>query len=308
MSTQEMEVNGQAITVERADKTLFPDAGLTKRDLADYYRRIAARMVPHMRDRPVTMQRFPDGITQSGFYQKEAPDYFPAWIRRVSIHVAEEGAEQEQIVCNDAATLLYLANQACITPHIWLSRADKLHYPDKLLFDLDPPDDDFDPIRRAARDLRTALEEVGLTGFVMTTGSRGLHVVVPLDRGADFDAVRDFAHDLADLVANRHPDRLTTAQRKSKRRGRLFLDYLRNAYGQNSVAPYALRPLAGAPVATPLAWDELSDHELHAQRYTIDNIFRRLGQKSDPWAEMMTHVYSLAEARQRLDDAMRREG
>jgi bifunctional non-homologous end joining protein LigD len=173
MSSREMAVNGRTITIERADKPLYPDAGITKGDLADYYRRMAETMLPHMRDRPITMQRFPDGIDAPGFYQKEAPDYFPDWIRRVSIHVQEEGTVQDQIICDDAATLLYLANQACITPHIWLSRADKLDHPDKLLFDLDPPDDNFDPIRQAAQELRAALEEVGLTSYVMTTGSRG---------------------------------------------------------------------------------------------------------------------------------------
>jgi bifunctional non-homologous end joining protein LigD len=154
MSSREMAVNGRTITIERADKPLYPDADITKGDLADYYRRMAETMLPHMRDRPITMQRFPDGINAPGFYQKEAPDYFPDWIRRVSIHVQEEGTAQDQIICDDAATLLYLANQACITPHIWLSRADKLHHPDKLLFDLDPPDDNFDPIRQAAQELR----------------------------------------------------------------------------------------------------------------------------------------------------------
>ena len=301
MSSQEMAVNGRTIAIERADKPLYPDAGITKGDLADYYRRMAETMLPHMRDRPVTMQRFPDGIDAPGFYQNEEPDYFPDWIRRVSIHVEEEGAAQDQIICDDAATLLYLANQACITPHIWLSRADKLHHPDKLLFDLDPPDDDFDPIRQAAQELRAALEEVGLTSYVMTTGSRGLHVVVPLDRSADFDTVRGFARDLAELLAQRHPERLTTAQRKEKRSGRLFLDYLRNSYAQNSVTPYAVRPLPNAPVATPLEWDELDNPNLDAQSYTMRNIFRRLGQKSDPWAGMLGNGRSLTQPRARLD-------
>jgi bifunctional non-homologous end joining protein LigD len=302
MSSREMAVNGRTITIERADKPLYPDAGITKGDLADYYRRMAETMLPHMRDRPITMQRFPDGIDAPGFYQKEAPDYFPDWIRRVSIHVQEEGTVQDQIICDDAATLLYLANQACITPHIWLSRADKLDHPDKLLFDLDPPDDNFDPIRQAAQELRAVLEEVGLTSYVMTTGSRGLHVVVPLDRSADFDTVRDFARDLADLLAQRHPERLTTAQRKEKRTGRLFLDYLRNSYAQNSVTPYAVRPLPNAPVATPLEWDELDNPNLDAQSYTMRNIFRRLGQKSDPWAGMLGNGRSLTQPRARLDE------
>jgi bifunctional non-homologous end joining protein LigD len=289
------------IMVERTDKLMYPDDGITKGDLVDYYRRMAQIMLPHMKDRPLTLQRFPNGIAEDGFYQKEAPDYFPDWIKRVAIEVAETGEKQDQIVCNDEATLVYLANQACITPHIWLSRADKLHFPDKLIFDLDPPDSDFDLVRQAARDLHAVLDEVGLASYVMTTGSRGLHVVVPLDRSADFNAVRDFAHALANLLAQQHPQRLTTAQRKSERGDRLFLDYLRNAYGQNSVPPYALRPKAGAPVAAPLDWEEINRPDLTSQSYNMNNIFRRLGQKEDPWREMMHHAQSLDQARERLE-------
>lgn len=301
MSERTIDLDGQTITLERLGKVLFPDDEITKGDLIDYYRRIAPAALPYLRERPLTMQRFPDGIAAQGFYQKEAPDYFPDWIRRVSIRVEEDDEDQDQVVCDDAATLVYLANQAVITPHIWLSRTDKLDQPDKMIFDFDPADDDFDPIRWAARTMRAFLEEVGLQSFVMTTGSRGLHVVVPLDRSQDFDTVRKFARDCAEIVAGRHPERLTTAMRKEQREGRLFLDYLRNAYAQNSVAPYAVRALPGAPVATPLDWQELDDSSLHARTYTMGNIFRRLGQKEDPWRDMMGHAQDLKQATQRLD-------
>lgn len=303
MTQQTLEIGQHEITIERADKLMYPDEGITKGDLVEYYRRMAPTMLPHMKDRPLTLQRFPDGIDEDGFYQKEAPDYFPNWIRRVSIEVEGTGEKQDQVVCDDVATLVYLANQACITPHIWLSRADKLDHPDKLIFDLDPPNSDFEPVRQAAQDLHNILEEMELANYVMTTGSRGLHVVVPLDRKADFDAVRDFAHDLADFLAERHPKRLTTAQRKQKRGERLFLDYLRNSYGQNSVAPYAVRAKPGAPVATPLDWDELNRSDLTSQSYNMNNIFQRLGQKKDPWEDMMRHAQSLARAREQLDKA-----
>lgn len=303
MTEQTLTIGNHTIDVERWDKVLFPDDGITKGDLIDYYREIADTMLPFMKDRPLTLQRFPDGIDEDGFYQKEAPEYFPDWIRRVSIPVEESGEDQDQVICDDTATLAYLANQACITPHIWLSRADKLHHPDKLIFDLDPPTDDFEPVRKAALDLRTILDEIELVSYVMTTGSSGLHVVVPLDRSADFDEVRDFARDLADILADRHPDRLTTAQRKKKRGDRLFLDYLRNSYGQNSVTPYAVRALSGAPVATPLDWDELHDKDLTSKSYTMDNIFQRLGQKEDPWHGMMRRARSLSKPRERLEKA-----
>lgn len=301
MSTTTIEIGGRTVEIGNADKVLFPDAGLTKADLADYYARIADDMIPHLEGRPVTMQRFPDGIAEPGFYEKKAPEHFPDWIRRVSLEVEETGETQPQVVCDNAATLVYLADQACITPHVWLSRAGALHHPDRMIFDLDPPSDEFAPIRFAARALRDVLEAVGLSPFVMTTGSQGAHVVVPLDGSASFDVVRAFARDLADILAERHPDRLTTAVRKKKRTGRVFLDYLRNSYGQNSVAPYAVRALPGAPVATPLDWNELGG-DLHAQTYTVSNLFRRMGQKADPWANLQKKACPLQNARKRLDE------
>jgi len=301
MSTTSFEADGRTVEIGNADKVLFPDAGITKSDLARYYAQIADTMLPHLEGRPVTMQRFPEGIGEDGFYQKKAPDHFPEWVRRVSIKVEERDEAQPQVVCDDAATLLYLVDQACITPHVWLSRADALHHPDRLIFDLDPPSSDFAPVRFAARQLRDVLDEVELSPFVMTTGSQGAHVVVPLDGSATFDTVRAFAKHLADVVAARHPDRLTTAVRKNKRQGRLFLDYLRNSYAQNSVAPYAVRPLPGAPIATPLNWDELGG-DLHSQTYTLDNILRRMGQKTDPWADIQDEARALDAPRDRLDD------
>ncbi len=301
MSERTFDVDGQSVPISDADKVLFPGAEITKGDLVRYYADLADIMVPHLAGRPLTLQRFPDGIDAEGFYQKNAPAHFPDWIRRVSIEVKGRGERQPQIVCDDAATLVYLANQACITPHPWLSRADKLHHPDRLIFDLDPPSDNFAPVRFAAQVLREALDDLDLEPFVMTTGSRGAHVVVPIDRSAPFDPVRAFARDLAKVVAHRHPDRLTTATRKAKRNGRVFLDYLRNSYAQNSVAPYAVRALPGAPVATPLTWDELADPDLHAQTYTLTNIRRRLGQTDDPWTELPRRGRSLDARRDQLD-------
>lgn len=281
--SQTIELNGRSLALTHLDKLFFPDDGLTKGDLIDYYRRIAETMLPHLRQRPLSLQRFPNGIREAGFYQKEVPDYFPEWIERTMIPVESEDEAQPQVVCQDAAALVYLVNQGCITPHVWLSRTGHLDQPDRLIFDLDPPDDDFDLVQAAARALRQALTKAELVPFVMTTGSRGLHVVAPLDGSADFDATRAFARQLADDLAAQEPDKFTTETRKAKRHGRLFLDYLRNAYAQTAVAPYAVRPKPGAPVATPLDWDELTRADLHAQSYTVHNIFQRLGQKDDPW-------------------------
>ncbi len=302
MSEKRIEVGSHTVELSSTEKVMFPDDGITKGDVIDYYERMAETMLPYMTARPVTMHRFPNGVDAGGFYQKEAPNYFPDWIERVLIDVEGEEQQQEQITCENAATLVYLANQGCITPHIWLSRVDKLNHPDRLIFDLDPSADNFKLVLQAAHDLRAILEEVNLASYLMTTGSRGLHVVVPLDRSADFDTVRTFSHDLASVLAARHPERLTTEQRKAKRRGRLFLDYLRNAYAQNSVAPYSLRAKPGAPVATPIEWGELSDSKLDSRRYNLQNIFRRLGQMPDPWQEIDSHAYSLDEPRRLLQE------
>ena len=304
MSEERIRVENRTIEAGNLDKVIFPDQDLTQGDLINYYRRMAETILPYLRNRPLTMERFPDGIERPGFYQKEAPDYFPDWITRASIMVEEECQEQPQVICDSEATLVYLVDQGLITPHVWLSRTDKLHHPDRLIFDLDPPDDDFEPVRFAAQTLRELLDDLGLAVFVMTTGSRGAHVVVPLDRSAEFDAVRDFAKGVSKVAARRHPDRLTVEARKNKREGRLFLDYLRNSYGQNSVAPYGVRAKPGAPVATPLEWDELSVPDLRSQSYTVENIFRRLGQKADPWAGMMRRARSLSEPQNRLDDLL----
>ena len=264
------------------DKVLFPRSGITKGDLIEYYRRIAETMVPHLKERPLSMRRFPNGIGDTGFFQQEAPDYFPDWIDKITVD--KEGGEIVHVLCNNAATLVYLANQNTITPHVWLSRAGELRKPDQVIFDLDPAGDDFAGVRKAARYVKGIMEEHGLAAFVMTTGSNGVHVRAPIRPRHDFDEVRDFARELANELARRHPNELTTEQRKKNRRGRIYLDIMRNAYGQNAVPPYAVRAREGAPVATPIEWAELGS--VTARKYTIRNIFRRMSQKEDPWCSM----------------------
>jgi bifunctional non-homologous end joining protein LigD len=289
-----LHVSGHDIKVTNPDKVLFPGDGITKGELVDYYHRISGMMVPLIEGRPMTMQRFPDGIGKEGFFQKEASDYFPEWVHRATLELGKGGI-QHQVVCDDAATLVYLASQAMITPHVFLSRVDKVHYPDKLIFDLDPPDDNFDTVRDAAKTLREALEADGYPVYLMTTGSRGLHVVVPLDRSADFDAVRAFARSFAEKVSEKHPDQYTVELSKEKRRGRLFLDYLRNSYGQTGVAPYGVRAKKGAPVATPITWPELDDIS-SSQEYNVRNIFARMDKRGDAWKGMMKDASHIKKA------------
>lgn len=273
------------VKLTNEDKVLFPVSGITKGDLIRYYHAIADYMLPLVKDRPVTMRRFPDGIEATGFYQKDKSAYFPKWIESVKVK-KENGETIAMILANNTATLVYLANQACITPHIWLSKKDKLNNPDKLIFDLDPPGDDFEMVINGAQALKKVLEEdLSLKTFIMTTGSKGLHVIVPLNRKAEFDAVRAFAETISQYVADQNEEHFTTEVRKNKRKGRLFLDYMRNAYAQTGVAPYAVRAIEQAPVATPLHWDELDEKKLHAKTFHIKNIFDRLESKENPWKD-----------------------
>jgi len=233
-------VDGHEIEVTNTDKILFRDAGITKGELIQYYQGIAGTILPHLAGRPISMERFPDGIDDEGFYQKEAPKYFPEWIHRAEIDLVE-GASQDQVVCDSAGTQVFLADQGCITPHTWLSREGSLDCPDKLIIDLDPPGNEFEPVREAAFLVKDLLKEIGLSPHVMTTGSRGLHVIVPIKPVLSFDRVREIAMEMAGILEKRYPDKLTAEIRKEKRKGRLFLDVLRNAYGRPRLplTPYA---------------------------------------------------------------------
>jgi bifunctional non-homologous end joining protein LigD len=257
--------------------------------MAGYYAAIAPVMVPHMRDRPLNLWRWNKGIDSDVVVQQEIPRGAPDWVRRVSVP-RRRGGDVCHVVGGEAATLVWLANLNCVTVHVWSSRADRPDRPDRLLFDLDPPDDDvaahFPAIRAGALELRTLLDELGLVAFVKTSGSRGLHVVAPLRRRASADEVRAVAGSIAELLAGRMPAELTTAWRKEKRGGRVLVDVARNTYAQTTVAPYALRALPGAPVATPLVWEELEDPELHPRRWTLASVPGRVAEHGDPWARI----------------------
>jgi bifunctional non-homologous end joining protein LigD len=284
-----LEVSGRGVGISNPGKVLFPGADITKFDLARYYRDVGYAMLPHLKGRPLTLRRYPDGLGGAGFYQKQAPDYFPDWIDRVEVETAN--GPQVQVLASEPATLVYLADQGTISFHRWLARSPDLDRPDLMVLDLDPPDGDPGPVRRAARFARSLVEEIGVTPWLMATGSRGFHVVVPLRPGPSFDRVRGVASMLADELAERHPDSLTTETRKSKRGERVFIDYLRNAYGQTVIAPYSVRALAGAAVAFPLDWEELSS--MDPDRHDLASVRRRLGQKPDPWQNLHRHAVDL---------------
>lgn len=287
--------------ISHADRLMFPEQGITKGAIVDYYRRVGPVMVPHLRNRPLMLERYRECIDEGGFYEKEAAEYFPAFIRRVD--VGRAGGVVHHPVIDSEDALVYLANQGTVTFHVWTAQADHLHRPDRVIFDLDPPDaaGAFAAVRSTALKLRTLFDQLGLVAFVQTTGSRGLHVVAPLVPGPDHDEVLAFARAAAQRLARSDPGRLTTEFRKAKRGGRVYLDVARNGYAQTVVAPYSVRARPGAPVATPLDWDEVRTTRLTPDRWTIANVFRRLGAKADPWRGMDRRARRLSDASARLD-------
>ncbi|WP_411133347.1 non-homologous end-joining DNA ligase [Streptomyces sp. C10] len=298
--TDTVRAGRRTVGIHRPEKVLFPDDGLTKADVVGYYRRVAASMVPQLRGRPLMLERLPEGLGGPQFMQKDTPAHYPDWIRRAE--VTKEGGTVTHTVCDEKATLLFLADQAFLTFHRWLSRAARPEHPDRLVFDLDPPGPDFEAVREAARQLCGLLDELGLPAVLMTTGSKGLHVIVPLDGKSDFDTVRGFAQEAAAVLAERHPDRLTTAVRKKSRGNRLYLDVQRNAYAQTAVAPWSLRAKPGAPVAVPISRAQLDDPQLTAQSWTLKDVAAVLEQAGTrPWSGVPARGRSLRTARRRLD-------
>jgi bifunctional non-homologous end joining protein LigD len=279
-----LKVGRRNVRISNPDKILFPDDGIAKADLANYYAAVAPAMVEHTRDRPLNLWRWNTGIDNDVVIQQAIPKGAPDWVKRVTVP-RRRGGDVTHAVGGEAATLVWLANQNCITPHVWTARADKPDQPDRIVFDLDPPDDSaeshLDAIRAGALAIGDLLREKGLQPFAMTSGSRGIHVVAPLRRGPDSNTVRTVAGEWADELAARLPDQLTTSWRKEGRGGRVLVDAARNTYAQTAVAAYAVRAKPGAPVATPLFWDEVADAE--PRRWTLREVPARLSERGDPW-------------------------
>jgi bifunctional non-homologous end joining protein LigD len=289
---------GITLSVSSAEKVLFPDAKITKGALIDYYAEVASAMLPHLRDRPLTLHRFPAGIERPGFFQKRIDEDAPPWVERVAMPT-RGGEAMTYALANNGATLLYLANKNSIAFHTCAVRRGALERPDLLVFDLDPSDDDFEKIRLGAKHLGAMLAAVGLEPYVKTSGSRGLHVVAPIVPEEDDDGVRGFARAIAERLCRRDPSRFTLETVKKRRGDRVFLD-LRNASAQTVVAPYSARALPGAPVAAPITWKELEEPELHGRRFSIREIPARLRAIGDPWRELAAGAKSLRSARARL--------
>ena len=290
--------------ISHPEKILFPDDGITKGELASYYEAIAPVMLPHLRGRPVTMERFHRGIGAPGFFQKDVSKGFPEWLQRVEVP-KNEGTVNHPIV-TDTRSLLWLANQNSITIHVWPSRAPNLYKPDICVFDLDPSDNSadgpqLDVLCRAALNLRALLDELGLPSWIKTTGSKGFHIAVPLDAKTDFATVARFAHRVGELLVARDPENLTREFHKVDRRGRILVDTGRNDYSATFAAAYTVRARPGAPVSAPCTWEEVERREVSPASFTIRNLPERIASVGDLWADLLKTKRSLRSPIERLE-------
>jgi bifunctional non-homologous end joining protein LigD len=284
--------------ITHPEKLLFPNDGITKGEVAAYYELVAPAMVPLIKARPVTMERFPSGIGHTGFMQKNVAKGFPASLKR--IEVPKKGGTVKYPLVYTKEDLLWLANQNTITVHVWPSRVPKLMFPDLVVFDLDPSIEDADGLRVAALSVRDLLEELGLDSWVKTSGSKGYHIVVPLDGKTAFDEVGAFAIQAARVLVERYPERFTLEFMKADRGDRIYADVGRNGPGATYAAPYTVRPKPGAPVSAPCTWDEIESGTVHPQSFNVRNMPRRLEDVDDLWAGIHTKGRSLRRPMQKL--------
>jgi bifunctional non-homologous end joining protein LigD len=277
--------------ITHPDKVLFPDDGITKGDLAAYYEGIAPVMLPHLRGRPLTMERYPAGIERKGFWQKDVSKGFPDWLERVEVP-KKDGVVHHPVV-TDVRSLLWTANQNTITHHVWSSRVPNLKYPDVCVFDLDPSTDDVESVRAAAIGLRDLLEKLTLPSWIKTTGSKGFHIVVPLDGKTPMGQAARFADGVGKLFVSLAPDSLTQEFAKVDRRGRIYVDTGRNGYHSTFAAAYTVRARKGAPVSAPCTWKEIESGDVAPQTFTIKNVLERVAKVGDVWADMRRRGKSL---------------
>jgi bifunctional non-homologous end joining protein LigD len=287
--------------ITHPEKVMFPEDGITKGELADYYDMIASCMLPHIRGRPITMERYPSGIGAKGFMQKDVSKGFPEWLERVEVP-KKDGTVHHPVV-RDKRSLLWLANQNCITPHVWPSRAPKTYQPDICVFDLDPAsstEDELDVLRGAALRLRDLLEELGLPSWVKTSGSKGFHIAVPLDSESGFGEVARFSNVVARILVSRDPQNLTLEFLKVDRAGRILVDTGRNGYSATFAATYAVRAKAGAPISAPCSWEELERGQVAPRTFTLRTMADRIDKVGDLWSDLVRRGRSLRGPTERL--------
>ncbi len=285
--------------ITHPEKVLFPDDGITKGDLAAYYEAIAPIMLPHIRRRPITMERYPAGIDKKGFWQKDVSKGFPEWLERIEVP-KKDGSVHHPLV-TDTRSLLWVTNQNTITQHVWTSRAPNLYYPDVCVFDLDPSrEDEPDALRDAALAVRDLLKELGLPSWVKTSGSKGFHILVSLDGKARMGDVARFAHAVGTLVVKRYPDQLTQEFSKADRGGRIYVDTGRNGYSATFAAAYTVRAKPGAPVSAPCTWEEVERGEVGPRSFTVKTMADRVATAGDVWSNLAKRRNSLRRPMERL--------
>jgi bifunctional non-homologous end joining protein LigD len=287
------------VSITHPEKVMFPCEGITKGELASYYDAIAPVMLPHIRRRPITMERFHRGITAPGFFQKDVSKGFPEWLERVE--VPKHGGTVHHPIVTDTRSLLWLANQNSITIHVWPSRAPNLLHPDVCVFDLDPSkDDEPEILRAAALSVRDLLMELGLTSWVKTSGSKGFHIAVPLDGKSDFGGVARFAHAVGAALVKRDPKNLTQEFSKVDRGGRILVDTGRNGYSATFAAAYSVRARPQAPVSAPCTWGELECGEVGPRTFTLRSMAQRIRDVGDLWSDMLRTRWSLLKPMEKL--------
>jgi bifunctional non-homologous end joining protein LigD len=285
--TRRADAETESVTLTHPERIVYPDAGITKEDVFRYYRRIGHRLLPFLRDRPVTLERLPEGLGEDKphFWQKDTPAYYPDWVPRIEL-ATERNKTVRYALVNDLNTLLYLVNQGALTFHVWFSRVEDLDRPDFVLFDLDPGEAAFADAVAVARSLHEILKDEGRAAYVKTSGKTGLHVPVPWEADGGYDEARAWALEIAGRVVEALPRQATTERSKAKRLGRVYVDVMQNARGHHAVPPYVLRAVPGAPVSTPLSWRELRP-DLDPAQFNLRTVFRRLArQKRDPMAAL----------------------
>ena len=288
--------------ITHPEKIMFPEDGITKGELASYYEAIAPVMLPHLRRRPITMERYHRGISAPGFFQKDVSKGFPYWLKRVE--VPKHGGTVNHPLANDTRSLLWLANQNSITIHVWPSRAPDLYHPDICVFDLDPAgEDDLESLRAAALNLRDLLAELGLPSWIKTSGSKGFHIAVPLDGQSDFGEVARFAHDVGSMLVQRDPQHLTQEFSKADRGGRILVDTGRNGYSATFAATYTVRAKRGAPVSAPCTWEEVERGEVHPKSFTLRTMTKRIESVGDLWSDLLRKKRSLRQALRKISSA-----
>jgi bifunctional non-homologous end joining protein LigD len=285
--------------ITHPEKILFPDVGITKGELASYYEATAPVMLPHLRRRPITMERYHRGIGAPGFFQKDVSKGFPEWLERVE--VPKHGGTVHHPIANDTRSLLWLANQNSITIHVWPSRTPNLYNPDICIFDLDPSkEDEPETLAKAAWNLRDLLTELGLPSWIKTSGSKGFHIAVPLDGKSDFGTVARFAHVVGRVLVQRDPDHLTQEFAKVDRGGRILVDTGRNGYSATYAATYTVRAKPGAPVSAPCTWEELERGDVGPKTFTLRTMAQRISDVGDLWADLLKTKRSLKRSIERL--------